>query len=121
METEKNLPLEELRQLIDEEMIDEEIPFDILADEYPSLLKDWYPGYPGTPREMTDEDPYCMVGELKDGVITFVEQPDLKIPFEPEGDTPEEGEYMVWIRSVNDMWDVVVIPMEDEHCGDCCC
>ena len=49
--------LEEFEEIIHSGRVEGEVPFDLLAEHYPELMLEWYPGYPGTPRPMTEEDP----------------------------------------------------------------
>ncbi|MFZ4099600.1 MAG: hypothetical protein ACOYKZ_04650 [Chlamydiia bacterium] len=75
----------------------DELPFELLAEEYPSLLKDWYPGYPGEPRMMTEKDPIAVRGVAKDGIVTLLDVPGLadeRFPMEGLAD----GEHGVWIQ-----------------------
>ncbi len=44
--------LEALLALIDNGLVKDEIPFDLIASEYPELLEKWYPGFPGVPRAL---------------------------------------------------------------------
>ena len=102
---EQDLPLETLVQLIGDGLISDEIPFELLADQYPSLLEDWYPGYPGAPRMMTPEDPMCLVGRIENGTISFKGMPGLKnIPFASDINPKLEGEHKVWLRREKDSW-----------------
>ncbi len=108
--TNENLPLETLTQLIEENLIDEEIPFEVLADQYPSLLDDWYPGYPVMPRKMTPEDPMCLAGYIKNGTVSFKDAPELgTIALKAGANSPPDGEYQVWLRMDNDSWLIHVV------------
>lgn len=101
--TNEHLPLETLKQLIEDDLISDELPFDLLAEQYPSLLGEWYPGYPGHPRKMTLDDPFPVRGYIKNGTITFKGIPGLEtIPFGEEGTELEEGEYEVWLKEHSD-------------------
>ncbi len=111
--TEQDLPLEMLRQLIEDNLICEEIPFDLLADQYPSLLEEWYPGYPAAPRAMTEEDPMRLMGNIKNGVVSFKELPDLGSFPLGDVDSSLEGERQVWLRQEKGAWTVHIV-MDNE-------
>ena len=112
--TNEDFPLETLAQLIEEDLIDEEIPFEVLADQYPSLLDDWYPGYPAMPRMMTPEDPMCLAGYIKNGTVSFKDAPELgAIALKAGKNPPPDGEYQVWVRMDNDSW--IIHVMVDEN------
>ena len=110
---EGKLALETLEALIDAGYVDE-LPFELLAEEYPSLLKDWYPGYPGEPRMMTEKDPIAVRGVAKDGIVTLLDVPGLADERFPIDGLPD-GEHQVWIQlggkpSIN----LFVVPDSDE-------
>ena len=109
--TAQDLPLEELKQLIDSNLITDELPFELLATHYPSLLSEWYPGYPDAPRPMTKKDPMRCRGYIKNGTVTFRDIPGLKDSPIPLGENIAlEGEHDVWLtRDDNDAWFVHVI------------
>ncbi len=105
-----DLPLEEFKKLISSGVIEEEIPFELLCDLYPTLLKEWYPGYPGAPRERTQEDPMCLVGDIRNGKVVFngfSMLANFSIPL--EGDVPFEGEHEVWLRRDGDAWIINIV------------
>lgn len=94
----KDFPLETLKELIDQNVFDEELPFELLVEEYPSLLSDWYPGYPGVPRKMTPEDPISCRGTVKGDQVSLnlLGQGDLSFPLEGRG--IQDGQYDVWLQ-----------------------
>ncbi|HSW86194.1 MAG TPA: hypothetical protein VLG49_01700 [Rhabdochlamydiaceae bacterium] len=103
--TKQDLPLETLKQLIEENLLMDEIPFEILVDQYPSLLKEWYPGYPGAPRMMTTEDPICLLGYIKNGTVSFKEMPEIgNVPLDIDINASLEGEHNVWVKKEKDSW-----------------
>jgi hypothetical protein len=107
----QDFPLEALQQFIDDNTIKGELPFELLATHYPSLLSEWYPGYPGAPRMQTEEDPIPCRAYIKNGMITILDAPGLEnIPLE---DCTEEGEYDVWLQLEDDSV-VVHIVEKDE-------
>lgn len=113
--TNEHLPLETLEQLIEDNLISDELPFELLAKQYPSLLDKWYPGYPGYPREMTPDDPFPMRGYIKNGTISFKGIPGLEIvPFGEGGAELEEGEYKVWLKKESDSWSIHVVADDKE-------
>jgi len=112
----QDLPLEAIKQLIDQGLFKEEIPFERLAAHYPSLLKEWYPGYPGSPRMMTQQDPFKVRGVINNGKLTLKDLPGLKdIPMEKN--VGLEGEYDVWLKKdIKDSWVVyAVVGDRDEN------
>jgi hypothetical protein len=99
-----------MNQKIQEPLIPEEIPFELLAISYPSLLDEWYPGYPGRPREMTVNDPICTLGFIKNGKKTFKDFPELEdVPFSDEKGVCLEGEYKIWLKSEGDSWFIYTV------------
>lgn len=110
--TNEAFPLEVLKHLIEKGMIQDEIPFKILATEYPSLLEDWYPGFPGMPRMMTPEDPMCVVGHIENGMISFKDMGIDNIPMETNNHPQLNGEHKVWLIRENDSWFVHVVVNE---------
>ena len=95
--------LEEFKQLINDGEIKEEIPFELLIDQYPSLVVDWYPGYPGVPRKMTKKDPIRHKGWVKDGVLTLKGSFGLKGPsISLRDDDSLDGEREVWLVQEDD-------------------
>lgn len=106
------LPLESLKDLINNNLITEELPFDLIAKEYPSLLSDWYPGFPNEPRLMNPEDPIPTIGYIKNGTVTFKEMPGLENEQISLGDCENnelEGEYTIWLKKESDgNWNIIV-------------
>jgi hypothetical protein len=93
----EQVPLEAFVQLIEQGIIQEEIPFDLLAKHYPELLDEWYPGYPGSARLQTAEDPFPCRGEFRNGLLTLdLGKESLSMPLqEPH---PPEGRYELLIK-----------------------
>ena len=104
--TSQEIPLEALVALIESGQIQDEIPFELIAEEYPDLLDDWYPGYPGFPREMTEGDPFCARGIVEGAFLILYDIPGIdKIPISPLAE--EEfgiGECKVWLKKDGDSW-----------------
>ncbi len=69
------VPLEVLVELIEAGGIQEEIPFDFLAEHYSELLDEWYPGFPGAPRKMSKEDPVRCRGRVHNGFLELIDIP----------------------------------------------
>ena len=110
----EDLPLETLKQLIEANLIKEEIPFEVLANQYPSLLDDWYPGYPTMLRMVTPEDPMCLVGYIKNGTVSFKDMPEIgAIALNAGIDPPSDGEYQIWLRMDKESWFIHVVIDED--------
>jgi len=108
--TKQDLPIEVLKQLIEQNLINDELPFELLAEQYPSLLEEWYPGYPGMPRMMTTDDPICVLGSIKNGTVSFKEMPELgDISLGGDVDPPLEGDHKVWLQSKNGSWVIYVV------------
>ena len=104
------LSLEDLQAFIDQEIVKNEIPFEVLASHYPSLLSDWYPGYPGRPRRMNKNDPISCRGYIKDGRVTLdgIFGADLgPMDFEKSFDV-KEGEYLIWIHYKNNQFSMTI-------------
>lgn len=106
--TSEDLPLEALTQMIEDNLIQDELPFKLLATQYPSLLEKWYPGYPGMVREMTPEDPICTTGYIENGTVTFKDLPELG-KVELKGDVPLKGEYQIWLQARDNSWFIHVV------------
>ncbi len=106
--TNEHLPLRILKELIDRNMIQDEIPFELLAVEYPSLLEEWYPGYPGFPREMNEGDPICAMGHLKNGTVTLDIAGLVNSPIPCEGAIDLEGKYKMWLKKEGDSWSIYI-------------
>ena len=104
--TSRKIPLESLVALIESGQIQDEIPFELIAKEYPDLLDDWYSGYPGVPREATEGDPFCADGRVEGEFLTLYDIPGIdKIPISPL--VKEEfgiGECKVWLKNDGDSW-----------------
>lgn len=113
---ELSLPIEEislevLRGFIDQNLIKNEIPFELVASKYPSLLSEWYPGYPGMPRKMNENDPLLCRGYIKNGQVTFINMfgPPLG-PIDLDKDAElEEGEYQIWLKYANGQYSILVV------------
>ena len=87
----------------------DELPFEFLSKEYPSLLNEWYPGYPGVPRYMTEEDPMLVDGRVEDTFLVIPDMPNLdKIPLPPDVKEFGDGECKAWIRKDSDSWVVLL-------------
>lgn len=113
--TSTDLHVDKLKELIDNNVINEEIPFELIAKEYPSLLEEWYPGYPLEPRMMTPDDPIPALGYIKNGTITFKDMLGLENKQIPIGDKESlklEGEYKVWLKNEGKNWEITVVANE---------
>jgi hypothetical protein len=100
-----DLPLEEFEKIIHSGCVEGEIPFDLLAEHYPDLMIEWYPGYPGTPRPMTEEDPIPAQAQVQNGkiILTVRGMGDLEFP----NDILDDGTYAIWLRIDGEgEWDV---------------
>jgi hypothetical protein len=112
--TSEDLPLEALEQMIQDGLIQDELPFELLASQYPTLLDKWYPGYPGMMRQMTPEDPMCLTGYIENGTVTFKDWPDLgRISLGK--DSHLKGEYKVWLRAKGKSWFIYVVAEVEEN------
>lgn len=104
--TSKEIPLALLVALIENGQIQDEIPFDLIAEEYPDLLNDWYPGYPGFPREMMEGDPVYAEGRVEGEFLILYDISGIdKMPISPL--VKEEfgiGECKVWLKKDGDSW-----------------
>ncbi len=109
--TNKELSLDSLIQLIENNMIEDELPFDLLFEQYPSLLSRWYPGYPLEPRMMTDKDPIRCRGNIKNKMLTIPEFNNSEFPLDEN--CKLEGKYDVWLVK-NDNNEFFVHIVEDE-------
>lgn len=106
----EEVSLEALQAFIDQDLVKDEIPFEVLANHYPSLLSDWYPGYPGRPRPMNNNDPIPCHGYIKDGRVTLndIFGADLG-PIDLEmGIDVKEGEYLIWIHCKNNQFSMTI-------------
>ncbi len=102
----KDIPLETLLNMIDNGLIENEIPFDLLAKEYPELLERWYPGFPGFPREMNEGDPFCVDGVIKGEFVIIQDLPDigkLHVPGVKESEF-KMGKCKVWLKKEGNEW-----------------
>jgi len=82
------IPLETLVECIESGAIKEEIPFDALVEHYPTLLDDWYPGFPCKPRKMTEQDPIRCQGRVSKQLVTLELEEEVSIEINenwPEG------------------------------------
>ena len=94
----KDISFERLVELIKSGIIREEIPFDFLAEYYSELLDDWYPGFPITPRKMTEEDPIRCHGRVHNQLLDLIDVPGGdQIPFNENCALPD-GEYDLFLR-----------------------
>jgi hypothetical protein len=107
----EDISLEAFKQLIASGMIRDEIPFELLSTHYPSLLDNWYPGYPGVPRKMTADDPLCLDGYIKNGMVTFKDFGSGPIPI--DADSSLEGEHKVWLQKDEDSFLIHVVVDND--------
>jgi hypothetical protein len=108
--TNEDFPLETLSQLIEAGLIKVEIPFEVLADQYPSLLEDWYPGYPAMLRKMTPEDPMRLAGYITNGTVSFKDIPEMgTIALKAGANSPPDGEYQVWVTMDKGSWVIHVV------------
>jgi hypothetical protein len=103
--TDLKIPLSELsyddfEDLMNSGEVEQEVPFDFLAEHYPELLWAWYPGYPGNARDATSADPTPMRGRVTDGILT-VETPGIKPSSFPVEDDIPDGTYYLW-ASIDD-------------------
>ena len=114
--TNESLPLEVLVELIDNEQVEGEIPFDLIVKEYPSLLDEWYPGYPGEPREMTEDDPVPVTGRVEGEFLVVDAIPGLgKIPIPPPVPESLHGqECCLWMKRDGDSIMVTLAEPLDE-------
>lgn len=107
--TKEEMPLETLINLIDSGLVKDEISFDLIAKEYPELLEKWYPGFPGIPRLMNEDDPFCVNGIVKGEFVVIKEIPDigkLHVPgVEKEFGT---GKCKVWLKKEDGEWTIIL-------------
>jgi hypothetical protein len=106
----EEMPLEVLVTMIDNGLIEEEIPFDLITNEYPELLEKWYPGFPGIPRLMNEDDPFCVDG-IKDGEFVIIQGVPgidrIHVPGLVESEF-EMGKCKVWLRKEADEWIIIL-------------
>lgn len=107
--TKEEMPLETLLALIDNGVIKDEIPFDLIANEYPELLEKWYPGFPGVPRAMNDDDPFCVNGIVKGEFVTIKDIPGIDKLHVP-GIVEREfgGKCKVWLKKEGGEWTITL-------------
>lgn len=108
--TKKEMPLETLLALIDNGVIKDEIPFDLIVNEYPELLEKWYPGFPTIPRAMNEGDPFCVDGIVKGEFVIIKDIPSidkLHVPgiVEKEFGT---GKCKVWLKKEDGKWTITL-------------
>lgn len=104
------MPLETLLALIDNGLIKDEIPFDIIVSEYPELLEKWYPGFPGMPRLMNENDPVCVDGIVEGDFVIIQDIPGLGKLHVP-GIVEEgfgKGKRKVWLQQEDDEWTITL-------------
>lgn len=107
----EEVSLEEMQAFIDQGLVKSEIPFEVLANQYPPLLSDWYQGYPGTPRRMNENDPIPCQGYIKDGQVTLNDVFGSSLgPIDLEkGSDIKEGEYLIWIHYKNKQFSMTIV------------
>jgi len=106
----EEMPLEALVAMIDKGLIKNEIPFDFISNEYPELLEKWYPGFPGIPRHMNEDDPICVDG-IQEGEFVIIQGvPGFDRIHVPEfaESKPELGKCKVWLRKEADEWIIIL-------------
>lgn len=104
----QDISLEQFEELIENGCFKDELPFDFLADCYPEVLVDWYPGYPVEPRDPREADPFPCRALVKEGKLIINESEELDFP---KGDEiPSEGEYDVFIQKTDDMHRIHLFP-----------
>jgi hypothetical protein len=104
------ISLEVLQGMVEQNLVKNEIPFEVLADHYPSLLSGWYPGYPSTPRRMDKNDPIPCRGYIKCDQVTLSSAfgpPMGPIDFAKGADL-EEGEYEIWLKCDDDQYFIFI-------------
>jgi hypothetical protein len=114
--TKEEMPLETLLTLIDNGLVGDEIPFDIIANEYPELLEKWYPGFPGVPRSMNEDDPFCVDGIVK-GEFVFIKGipgiDKLHVPGIIDKEF-EMGKCKVWLKMEDGEWTITLQKKEQQ-------
>ncbi len=102
----KESELELLEEFIENGLVQDEIPFELIAKEYPKLLDDWYPGYPGYPRMATKDDPFCVDGKIEGEFLILYDIPGIdKLPISL--DVEKEfgaGDCRVWLKKDGASW-----------------
>jgi hypothetical protein len=109
----EEMPLDSLVELIESGAIQEEIPFDAIAEHYPVLLDVWYPGFPGDPREMTEQDPIRCRGQVRNKLITLEL---LEVSFEVEN--WPDGTYDFFLREADNGHWIILFAIEQEEDDD---
>ena len=108
--TKEEMPLETLVALIDSGLVKDEIPFDLIAKEYPDLLEKWYPGFPGIPRLRNKDDPFCVDGIVKGEFVVLKGIPGidkLHVPGIVEGKFGT-GKCKVWLKKEDGEWTITL-------------
>lgn len=107
----EELSLEALRGFIDQNLIKNEIPFELIAIRYPSLLSEWYPGYPCRPRRMNKNDPVPCSGYIKNGQVTLSNI--FGSPLGPieldKAQNLKEGEYQIWLQCRSGQYSIFIV------------
>ncbi len=114
--TKEEIPLETLLALIDNRFIKDEIPFDVIANEYPELLEKWYSGFPGVPRTINEDDPFCVDGNVKGEFVIIKDMPDLgklHVPGIVERGF-KTGECKVWLKKESGEWTITLQKKEGQ-------
>lgn len=112
----EEMPLETLLALIDNGLIKDEIPFDLIVNEYPELLEKWYPGFPGYPRAMNEDDPFCVDGIVKDEFVIIQDIPGidrLPVPGILESEF-RTGKCKVWLHNEGGEWIITLQRKEQQ-------
>jgi hypothetical protein len=108
--TKESMPLETFLALIDDGLIKEEIPFNLIANEYPELLEEWYPGFPGAPRAANGDDPFCVDGIVEGEFVIVQDIPGidrLHVPGIVEGEFGI-GKCKVWLKKEDGEWEITL-------------
>lgn len=96
-----DLSLESFREIIMSGQVEGEIPFDLLAEHYPELLSEWYPGYPGDGRCDHSSDPIPVQCRIEKGKIAVV-TPGLEWLDFPEPAEIPDGIYYAWLKTTDE-------------------
>lgn len=109
----EKLTLEALVELIESGAIQEEMPFELIAEQFPELLVEWYPGFPGSPREITDQDIIPCPGEVRNGyIILFMDGEDETIGI---SDNWPDGNYVFFLKQGEDGVITIITAAVDEE------
>ena len=92
-----DLSVEDFKKIIQSGCIEGEVPFDLLAEHYPELLSEWYPGYPGVQRMSTKDDPFPARARVQNGMMTL-DLPGFRDTPRPVDADVEDGFYDVWLK-----------------------